>query len=200
VLQSPSLAARVFEMRPGETEKEGFALPQGAVFVSLAEVKPSRVPALAEVEGKVREELVQERALDKARAAVAEVRAKAERLGLEKAAAAASLVRKETPSLTSRGQPLGDLGSGLQLDEAAFSLPEGTLSEPVRTATGWAVLRVLEKKPFDAAELEKQKAQIRAGLKQQRRAELFRAFLMQARDRYPIERNPAAFRRALGQQ
>jgi peptidyl-prolyl cis-trans isomerase D len=200
VLQSPSLAARVFEMRPGETEKEGFALPQGAVFVSLAEVKPSRVPALAEVEGKVREELVQERALDKARAAVAEVRAKAERLGLEKAAAAASLVRKETPSLTSRGQPLGDLGSGLQLDEAAFSLPEGTLSEPVRTATGWAVLRVLEKKPFDVAELEKQKAQIRAGLKQQRRAELFRAFLMQARDRYPIERNPAAFRRALGQQ
>ena len=117
-----------------------------------------------------------------------------------RAAAAASLVRKETPALTSRGQPLGDLGTGMALEDAAFSLPEKTLSEPVRAPSGWAVLRVLEKKPFDAKELEQQKAQLRASLEQQRQAELFRAFLIAARDRYPIERNAAAFRRALGQE
>jgi hypothetical protein len=128
------------------------------------------------------------------------VRASAEKLGLDKAAAAQSLVRKETPALTSRGQPLGDLGTGIALEEAAFSLPEKTLSEPVRAPSGYAVLRVLEKKPFDKAELEKQKAQLRASLEQQRRSELFRAFLIAARDRYTIERNAEAFKRALGQE
>jgi parvulin-like peptidyl-prolyl isomerase len=109
-------------------------------------------------------------------------------------------VRKETPSLTGRGQPLGDLGTGRALEEAAFALPEKTLSAPVRTQSGWAVLRVLEKKPFDAAEFERQKAALRAGLRQQRQAELFRAFLIAARDRYEISRNAAAYKRALGQE
>jgi peptidyl-prolyl cis-trans isomerase D len=200
VLSSPSLVARAFQLRPGEAEKEGFALPQGAAFAELAEIQPARTPELKDVAERVREDLVREGAFEKARAVAAEVRAKAETLGLEKAAAAVSLVRKETPALTGRGQPLGDLGSGMALEDAAFALPEKTLSEPVQTPTGFAVLRVLEKKPFDGAEFEKQKAQVRASLRQQRQTELFRAFLTAARDRYAIERNSAAFRRAIGQE
>ncbi len=200
VLQSASLVARVFEMKAGETEKEGFALPQGAAFIALHEIQKARSPELAEATERVREDLVREGALEQARAALLDVRARAAKQGLEKAAAAVSLVRKETQALTARGQPLGDLGTGLALEEAAFSLPEGALSEPVRAPAGWALLRVLEKKPFDAAELERQKAQLRASLEQQRSSELFRAFLMAAKDRYPIERNAAAFRRALGQE
>ena len=199
-LPSASLVARAFELKPGQAEKEGFALPQGAAFIALAEVKPARAPELAEVKARVREELVEQGALDQARAAAAELRSRAQKLGLEKAAASLSLVRKETPALTARGQALADLGSGLMLEDTAFSLPEGTLSEPVRTSAGYAVLRVLEKKPFDAAELERQKPQLRASLRQQRQAEIFRSFLIAARDRYPIERNAAAYRRALGQE
>ena len=200
VLQSSSLVARVFQMKAGETEKEGFSLPQGAAFVSLAEVKPAHAPELKDVADRVREDIVQDGALEQARAAAAAVRASAEKLGLDKAAAGQSLVRKETPALTGRGQPLGDLGTGIALEEAAFSLPEKTLSEPVRAPSGYAVLRVLEKKPFDKAELERQKPQLRSNLKQQRRSELFRAFLIAARDRYTIERNAAAYKRALGQE
>jgi peptidyl-prolyl cis-trans isomerase D len=199
-LQSASLVARVFQMKPGEAEKEGFSLPQGAAFIALAEVQPAHDPSLEEASERVRADLVEEAALAKAHAAAAEVRSRAEKVGLEKAAAAASLVRKETQALTSRGQPLGDLGSSMALEEAAFSLPERALSDPVRAPSGWAVLRVLEKKPFDKEEFERQKPELRASLRQQRQSELFRAFLMTARDRYPIERNAAAFRRALGQE
>jgi len=163
-------------------------------------VKPAHAPELKDVAERVREDLIQEAALERARVAAAAVRASAEKLGLEKAAAAQSLVRKETQALTGRGQPLGDLGTGLALEQAAFSLPEKALSEPVRAPSGWAVLRVLEKKPFDQAELERQKAQLRSNLRAQRSQELFRAFLIAARDRYPIERNAEAFRRALGQE
>jgi peptidyl-prolyl cis-trans isomerase D len=200
VLASPTLVARVFEMKPGQAEKEGFALPQGAAFVALAEIQPARMPELKDVREKVRSDLVEEAAYEQARTVAAGVKAKAETLGLEKAAAAASLVRKETPALVGRGQALGDLGSGAALEEAAFSLPEKTTSDPVRTASGWAVLRVLEKKPFDAAEFAKQKGQVAASLRQQRQSELFRAFVVAARERYEIARDAKAYRRALGQE
>jgi parvulin-like peptidyl-prolyl isomerase len=200
VLSSPSLVARVFAMKPGQAEKEGFALPQGAAFISLLEVQPARTPPLAEVRDKVRADLVDEAAFEKARSKAAEVTAKAQKLGLEKAATAAGLVRKETPALAGRGQPLGDLGKGAALEEAAFSLPEGTTSDPVRTAAGWAVLRVLEKKPFDPQELARQKGQVAASLRQQKQQDLFRAFVVQARERYAIARDARAYRRALGQE
>jgi peptidyl-prolyl cis-trans isomerase D len=199
-LASPTVVARAFQLKPGETEKEGFSVAQGAVFIALAEIQPARAPELEDVAERVRAELVDEAALAKAHQAAVELRAKAESAGLEKAAAALSLVRKETPSLTGRGQPLGDLGTGRALEEAAFALPEKTLSEPVRTQSGWALLRVLEKKPFDAAEFDRQKAALRSGLRQQRQSELFRAFLIAARDRYEISRNAAAYKRALGQE
>jgi len=199
VLASPVLVTRVFGLKPGQAEKEGFALPQGAAFLSLLEIQPTRMPPLAEVRDKVRADLVSEAAFAQARSAAAGVQAKAEKLGLEKAAAAAGLVRKETPALTGRGQALGDLGTGAALEEAAFSLPEKTLSDPVRTTSGWAVLRVLEKKAFDPAELAKQKGQLAASLRQQKQQELFRAFVVAARDRYEIARDAKAYRRALGQ-
>jgi peptidyl-prolyl cis-trans isomerase D len=199
-LASPTLVARVFALKPGQAEKEGFALPQGAAFVSLVEIQKARVPELKDVREKVLSDLVEEGAFEQARTVALGVFAKAEKLGLEKAALASALVRKETQALTGRGQPLGDLGTGAALEEAAFSLPEKTTSEPVRTGSGWAVLRVLEKKPFDPAELAKQKGQIAASLRQQKQAELFRAFVVAARERYEIARDAKAYRRALGQE
>jgi hypothetical protein len=68
----------------------------------------------------------------------------------------------------------------------------------VRTSAGYAVLRLLEKKPFDPAAYEGQKASIVAGLRDQRRQMLFRAYLAQARQRYAVERRPEAFQRVLG--
>jgi peptidyl-prolyl cis-trans isomerase D len=199
-LASPTLVARVFALAPGQAEKEGFALPQGAAFVSLVEIQKARAPELKDVREKVRADLVEEGAFEQARTAALSLHAKAETLGLEKAASAQGLVRKETPALTSRGQALGDLGSGAALEEAAFSLPEKTTSGPVRTASGWAILRVLEKKPFDPAELARQKGQIAASLRQQKQAELFRAFVIAARERYVVARDAKAYRRALGQE
>ena len=198
-LAAPTLVARAFAMKVGEVEKEGFPLPQGAAFIALSEIQPSRLPNPEEARDRVREELIEEAASARALALAREVRARAERQGLEKAATALGLVRKETPSLVGRAQPLGDLGTGLPLDEAAFSLPEGKLSDPVRAPSGWAVLRVLEKKPFDGAEYEKQKAQVLSSLRQQKQTELFRAYLQSARDRYAILRRPEAYRRALGE-
>ncbi len=199
-LPSPSLVKRVFEMEPGAVEKEGFALPQGAAFVALAEVQPSRLPELAEVRDEVRGEIIEETALEKARTLAAEVKAQAEKVGLERAATAADLVRKETLSPAGPGQPLGDLGTGLAIDQVAFSLPEGEISDPVRAADGWGILRVLERQGFDAEAFAQEKPRVVASLRQQMEGEAFQAYIGAARERYEIRQNPEAYRRALGRE
>ena len=197
-LDSPLLVARAFELKRGEIEKDPFAVGGGQAFIGVPDIQASKLPELAEVKDKVKAALVQEKARQRARTVAAELRARAERDGLEKAAAAFGAVRKETPSLVGRGQPLGDLGTGRELEEAAFALPEKTLSTPLPAPGGYAVVRVLEKKAFDPAAFEAQKAQITSELRQQKRDQLFRSYMAQARERYPIERRPAALQRVLG--
>jgi peptidyl-prolyl cis-trans isomerase D len=195
-LTSPALVARAFELKKGEVAKEPFALPTGYAFIAVEDVQPSRVPELKEVQDRVRADLVEDKALARARELAAQVRSRAEKEGLDKAATALGLVRKETPSLVGRGQPLAELGNTAGLEEAAYSLPEKTLSEPVRAAGGYAVIRVLEKKPFDPAGFEKEKPSIMTSLKSGKKQQLFQAFLEQARQRYPVERNLSAMQRA----
>ncbi len=196
-LSNPALVARAFELKRGETEPEPFALPTGYAFISVDEVQPPRAAQLKEVQDRVKSDLQAEKASEAARLKGAEVRARAEGAGLDQAAAALGLVRKETPGLVSRGQPLGDLGSSAALEEAAYALPEKTLSDPLRVPSGWAVVRVLEKKAYDSAAFEKDKASLIASLRQERKEELFRAFMQEARKRITVQRNAAAFKRVM---
>jgi peptidyl-prolyl cis-trans isomerase D len=197
-LSSPALAARAFALKSTDTDRDGFPVSRGHVFFRVAEVKPARAAELTEVQDKIKAELLEEKALALALGQAEAVRARAEAQGLEKAAAASKLVRKETPALVGRGQALGELGDSAAVEEAAFGLPVGSLSGPVRTARGYVVLRVLERKGFDPEAFASQKAAVSESLLEQKRSQLFQAFLSEARDRYVVERNPEALRRLMG--
>jgi peptidyl-prolyl cis-trans isomerase D len=194
-LDSARLVARAFELKPGELEREAFPVSRGLAFIQLAEVQAPRLPELKEVMERVKADVLEQKALAAARSKAGELKAGAERQGLEKAAVALGLVRKQTPSPVGRGEPLGDLGASLGLDELVYSLPLKTLSAPVRVPSGFAVLRVLERSAFDPVEFEKQKAPLLASLREQRRSELFQAYLAQLRQRTPMTRNAEAMRR-----
>jgi peptidyl-prolyl cis-trans isomerase D len=197
-LASPALVARVFEMKAGEVEREPFGVPRGVVFLALAEVQAARDPELKEVQDRVKADVIEDRALERARQLAADIRSRAEKVGLEKAAAAVSLVRKETPALVARGQALGDLGTGAALEEVAFSLPEKALSDPVRVRGGYAVLRVLERKAADPAALAQQRTSIASSLRETRRSQLMQAYLNESRKRFKVERRPDAMRKVVG--
>jgi len=196
-LNSPALVARAFELKRGETEAEPFQVASGYAFISVQEIQAPRPADFKEVQDRVKSDLQQEKAFEAARIKAADLKARAASAGLEKAAAGLELVRKETPALVSRGQPLGDLGSSVALDEAAYVLAPSTLSDPIRVSGGWAVIRVLEKKAFDPAAFEKDKVSLIASLRQQRREELFRSYMQEARKRVTVQRNAEAFRRAM---
>ena len=150
------------------------------------------------MQAQVRTDIIEEKAFSAAQARALEVKAKAESGGLEKAATSLGLVRKETLELVSRSQPLGDLGTGAGVERAVFGLPQGTLSDPIRTTSGYAVVRVLEKKGFDSAAFEKEKGSLVAQLTEEKRMSLFEAFLRAARDRYVVQQRPDLLRRAIG--
>jgi peptidyl-prolyl cis-trans isomerase D len=196
-LASPALVARAFELKKGETEPEPFQVPGGYAFIALAEIQAPRPAKLEEVKDRVRTDLLQDKTQAASRETAAELKRRAETSGLEKAAASLQLVRKETPNLVARGQPMGDLGTSPALDEAAFALPEGTLSDPVRIPGGWALVRVTEKKAVDPAAFEKEKPALIASLRQERKEELFRAFMQEARKRVTVQRNADAFKRVM---
>jgi parvulin-like peptidyl-prolyl isomerase len=85
---SAPVVARAFEMKVGELEKEPFSAGRGGfLFVALAEIQPSRIPELKEVEDKVKADLVAAAAREKARALLLELKAAAASTGLERVAA-----------------------------------------------------------------------------------------------------------------
>lgn len=194
-LNSALLVARAFELKKGEIDSDGFNIAKGYAFIALTEVQPAHVPELAEVREKVKSDVEDDKARALARDRAIQLKVQSEKVGLDKAASASGLVRKETPSLVNRGQPLGDLGSALELDEAVFSLPEKVVSGPVSVPAGFAVVRVLEKKSLDPAAMEGQRSSVTASLKSEKRSQLFQAFLRESRQRFPIERREEAFRR-----
>lgn len=194
-LASPALLARAFELKKGEASHDPLPVANGYAFIAVEDIQPPRMPELKEVQDKVRADAIAEKAFAKARAIAADLRARAPRDGLEKAAAARGLVRKQSDALVPRGQPLGDLGASAAVETAVYSLPVGGLSEPVRTPAGWAVVRVLEKKDYDPAAFEKEKAALTASLTEERRGQLFRAYMQEARKRFPVLRRSDALRR-----
>ncbi|HET6897066.1 MAG TPA: peptidyl-prolyl cis-trans isomerase [Vicinamibacteria bacterium] len=196
-LSSPPLLARAFELKRGETEPEPFQVPTGYVFISVQEIQAPRPAEFKEVQDRVKADLQQEKAFETARAKAADLKTRAAAASLEKAAAGLALVRKETPGLVSRGQPMGDLGTSVGLDEAAYALEPNVLSDPIRVPGGWAVVRVTEKKAFDPAAFEKDKASLITSLRSQRREELFRSYMQEARKRVTVQRNVEAFRRVM---
>jgi peptidyl-prolyl cis-trans isomerase D len=196
-LPSPELVSRAFEMKRGETESDPFGVTAGYAFISVAEIQAPRVPDFTEVKDRVRTAVQREKAFARARDVAREVRRRAETSGLDKAAQGLGLVRKETQGLVGRGQGLGDMGTSAGLEHAVFALPENTLSEPLDAPSGVAVVRVLERKAFDPAAFEKEKAALVASLREERRQELFRSYMGEARRRNPVQRHVETFRRVI---
>ena len=145
-------------------------MSRGFAFFALAEVKPARPAELNEVQERVKADVLEEKALGRGARDLRRAGARARRAGRpgEGRRRRSSSCARRRPTAVGRGQPIGDLGEGAPVEEAAFTLPEKTLSGPVRTAAGFAILRVLERKAMDPAAFAQQKASVEESLRQQR--------------------------------
>jgi parvulin-like peptidyl-prolyl isomerase len=82
--------------------------------------------------------------------------------------------------------------------EAAFTLAPGTVSQPIATDTGSAVIKVLNKQEVSPQELAANKQKFRDDLLADRRNRFFAAYMTKAKQKMRIEVNREAVQRLVG--
>ena len=192
---SPEAANKAFDMKPNDVAGP-LRASRGFVFQSLVAKQDPYVPKVDEVKDRVREEVVKQKARDlsKEKAAALAARLKSAP-DFEKAAKAAGVEAKTTELIT-QDAPIPDLGAAPAVDEAAFKLPVGAVSDPIATDTGTAVIKVIEKKEVTAEEWASSKDRFREELLTDRRNRFFSAYMVKAKQKMKIEVNRESLQRA----
>jgi len=171
---------------------------RGFAFETLVAKQDGYIPKLDEVKERVREEVIKNKARELSKTKAAEIAAKLKTApDFEKAAKAAGLEAKTT-DLIARDAPLPDLGVAPAVDDKAFSMPVGAVSDPIPTDTGTAVIKVLEKKEVTPDELKNSKDSFREQQLTDRRNRFFSAYMLKAKQKMKIEVNRESLQRAIG--
>src|SRR5262249_35116805 len=113
----------------------------------------------------------------------------------EKAAKAAGVTAKTTELIT-RDAPIPDIGNAQAVDDAAFKLPVGGVSDAIQTDGGTAVIKVLEKQEVTPEDWANAKDRFREELLNDRRTRFFSAYMVKAKQKMKIEVNREGLQRA----
>jgi peptidyl-prolyl cis-trans isomerase D len=193
---SPAVSQAAFQLKEGEVS-EALRTPQGYAFVTVTGKQAPYLPKLDEVKSKVRDEVLKQKAIEAARQKAASINAEMKSGDFDKAAKAAGLDVKTT-DLIARGAPVADIGVSPALEAAAFTLPQGAVSDPIVTETGAAIVKVIERKDVVADDLAKQKDSLRTELLNDRKQKFFAAYMTKARQKMKITINRETIAQIVG--
>ena len=192
---SPEAANKAFDMKTGEVSGP-LRASRGFVFETLLAKQDPYVPKVDEVKDRVRDEVVKQKARDLSKQKAAELAARLKSApDFEKMAKAAG-VEAKTTDLISQDSPIPDLGVAPAVEDAAFKLAVGAVSDPIATDNGTAVIKVLEKKSVTPEEWTSSKDRFRDELLSDRRNRFFSAYMVKAKQKMKIEVNREALQRA----
>jgi peptidyl-prolyl cis-trans isomerase D len=193
---APSVSQQAFQLKPGEVS-DAIRTPQGFAFITVTGKQDPYVPKLDEVKAKVRDDVIKHKAIEAARQKAASVDAAMKSGDFEKAAKAAGLDVKTT-DLIARGAPIGDAGVNPALEDTAFSLPAGAVSDPIVTDNGAAIVKVLERQDVKPEEFAKQKDSLKTEILNDRRQRFFSAYMAKARQGMKVNINRDAIAQIVG--
>ncbi len=126
---------------------------KGTGLAQLRGITSPRAALLEEVEDKVEEDLAAEKKKEKAYETMKSIKAELTNLDLESLASNYGLEYK-TADEHKRGGYLSVIGENVEVDEKAFSLPLNEASDPIEYATGYVLLRILDRKEVTEATLQ----------------------------------------------
>jgi len=194
---APEATNRAFEMKPGDVSG-ALRASRGFVFETLVDRKDPYIPKLDEVKERVRDEVVKQKARDASKQKAAEIAAKLKSSSdFEKAAKAAGLEAKTT-ELIPRDSPIPDLGVAPAVEDAAFRMPAGAVSDPIATDNGTAVIKVIEKKEVTPDEWKTAKDRFREELLSDRRNRFYSSYMAKAKKGMRIDVNRETLQRVIG--
>jgi peptidyl-prolyl cis-trans isomerase D len=194
---APEAANKAFDMKQGDVAGP-LRASRGFVFETLVAKQDPYIPKLDEVKERVRDEVVKNKARELSKTKAADIAAKLKGASdFEKAAKAAGLEAKTT-DLIARDAPIPDLGVAPAVEDKAFTLPVGSVSDPIATDTGTAVIKVIEKKEVTPDEWKSAKESFRTQLLTDRRNRFFSAYMVKAKQKMKIDVNRETLQRAIG--
>jgi parvulin-like peptidyl-prolyl isomerase len=153
----------------------------GWVFGTVTGRQDAYVPQLTEVRARVSDDLKREKAAELVKQRAAQVAADLKTAKDFAAAVKRNNLDVKTTELLARGSAIPDLGMSEAIDAAAFSLPQGGVSDAISTPTGTAVVRVVERVDVTDAEIELGRDALREELVNQRRDRFFGAYMEKAK-------------------
>jgi peptidyl-prolyl cis-trans isomerase D len=193
---APEVNAWAFQLTDSQVSPP-IRTSQGFAIITVTGRQDPYLPKLDEVKDKVREDLVLEKAVQAARARAAVLAEAASKDGdLAKAAKAAGLEVK-TSDLVARGAALPDVGVNPKVDEAAFSLKPGSVSQPIATSSSAVVIKVLERTEATDAEVAAGREALRQEMLTQRRDRFFAAYMTKAKQQMRIDVNREALQQVV---
>jgi len=192
---APEIAARAFELKSGEVAGPS-RVSRGLVIFTMTGEEPSRLPALADVKERVREDALRAKARELSQQRAATL-APSFTTGFAAAAKAAGLEPKST-ELVARGTAWPEAGISPALDEAIFALPAGGVSGPISTDAGTVFARIIEREDVTPAALASGRDTLRQELLADRRAKFYGAYMNKARERMKVTINPDVVKAVVG--
>jgi peptidyl-prolyl cis-trans isomerase D len=176
----PEFVGRLFGMKEGEVTPAS-RVATGWVFGTVTGRQDPYIPKLEEVKAKVAEDVKAEKAKDLAKQRAASIAAELKSAKDFAAAAKKNGLEVKTTELIARGAAIPDLGISEAIDNVAFALPQGGVSDAIATPTGTAIVRVAEKVEVTDAEIAAGKDELRDELVNTRRDKFFGAYMQKAK-------------------
>ena len=191
---SPEVSEQAFTLEAGKVSGP-LRTGTGIAFLTVTGSEAARVPPLAEVKERVTNDLkrkkAQELARARAQATATTLKASAD---FSAAVKAAGLVLRNGENLA-RGAAIPEVGPSPAVDQVAFSLPVGAVSDPITTANGAVVIRVANRTEVPAAELATNREAIRRELASQKRSQFFASYMTKAKQGMGINIDQAVLQR-----
>ncbi len=172
---SGSLSITLFNIEEKEISTPIYTY-QGVGLAQLMRVEPPRPAEFEEVKQEVTEDFTDLEKKELAVERIKKVKQELNRKGLEDLAEDYSLDYK-TVEEHKREQYIGVIGENREIDELAFSLPLEEASEPVEFESGYALVRVLDRKEVTREDFEKVKETEKENFLESKKNKFFSSYL-----------------------
>jgi peptidyl-prolyl cis-trans isomerase D len=194
--QSPvSMAA--FDLAEN-TVSEPIAGPTGRVIFYVSGKQDSYLPKLDEVRSRVRDDVIQERAVVLAKQRADALAAQLKTAANFQAAAKAAGLEAVTTDPIARDGVIPNIGRSPEIEAVAFSSPVGTVSDAIPTPQGAAIVKVASRQDVSPADFAMAKDKFRMEMLGERRSRFYQTYMEKARTKMKIDVDPEALKRAVG--
>ena len=194
---SPQVSAEIFALKEGAVSAP-LRVGRGYAIAALSGRQDPSIPKLDDVKDRVRNDVLREKAGKAASEKAASVAASLKSASDFVAAAKKAGFEAKSSELVARGASLPEVGVNAPVEKVAFALAVGTVSDPIATADGTTIVKVIERQDVKPAEMAASRASVRQDLIDQRRTDFFTAYMVKARQRMKIELNREVLNSILG--